>query len=139
MVQDDDAARFPRAADRTTRIPAMSISGKQPGMASEFSVKEKNVNQQDIHEAGTIESIQPSLLKRVDAWLRVESAGPKSDLGPWSNADLEPTAASQQTWSSWNCKCRKILRRSSNTDVPQSWHTGSVMRSLPAILGLDPP
>jgi hypothetical protein len=109
----------------------MSISGKQPGKASEFSVNEKNVNQQDVHEAGTIESIPPSLLKRVDAWLRLESAGPHSDLGPWSNADLEPTAASQQTWNSWNCKCRQVLWLSRYTDVPQSWHTGSAMRSLP--------
>jgi hypothetical protein len=45
----------------------MSTSGKQPGMASEFSVDEKNDNQQDVQEAGTIESIHPSLLKRVDA------------------------------------------------------------------------
>jgi hypothetical protein len=82
----------------------MSISGKQPDMNSKFSVEEKNVNQQDIHEAGIIETIPPSLLKRVDAWLRLESAGPESDLGPWSNADLEPTVASQQTWDSWNCK-----------------------------------
>jgi hypothetical protein len=83
----------------------MSISGKQSGMASEFSIEEKNV----CHEAGTIESIQPSLLKRLDVWLQVESAAHQSDLGPWSNADLEPTAASQQTWSSWNCKCRQAL------------------------------
>jgi hypothetical protein len=110
----------------------MSISGKQPGMASEFLTEEKSGNLQSVHEAGTIESIQPSLLKRVDAWLRVESAGLQSDLGPWSNADLEPTAASQQTWSSWNCKCGQAPWLGSNTDVPQSWHTGSVMRLLPA-------
>lgn len=83
----------------------MSISSKQIGMTSEFPVKEKNASQQDIHGAGTIESIPPSLLKRVDTWLRLDSAGPQSDLGPWSNADLEPTAASQQTWNSWNCEC----------------------------------
>ena len=82
----------------------MSISGKQPGIASEFSVEEKHINQQDVHEAGTVDSIHPSLLKRVDAWLRLESAGSESDLGPWSNADLEPTAVSEQTWNSWNCK-----------------------------------
>jgi hypothetical protein len=98
----------------------MSISGKQPGMASEFSVDEKNDNQQDVQKAGTIESIPPSLPKRVDAWLRLESAGPHSDLGPWSNADLEPTAASQQTWNSWNCKFRYVLLLSGNTDVPHS-------------------
>ena len=110
----------------------MSTSGKQPGMASEFSVDEKNDNQQDVQEAGTIESIHPSLLKRVDAWLRLESAGPHSDLGPWSNADLEPTESSQRTWNSWNCKFRYILLLSGNTDVSQLWHTGSAMRSLPA-------
>jgi hypothetical protein len=109
----------------------MSISGKQPGMASESSVDEKNVTQQDVHEAGTVESIPPSLLKRVDAWLRLESAGPHSDLGPWSNADLEPTAPSQQTWNSWNCKCGQFLRLSRDTDVSQLWLTGSAMRSLP--------
>lgn len=98
----------------------MSISGKKPGMISESSAEEKNVNHQDIHEAGTIESIRPSLLKRVDAWLRLESADSESDLGPWSNADLEPTVASQQTWNSWNCKCRRHSQMSSDTDIPQS-------------------
>ena len=109
----------------------MSVSGKQPGMASEFSVDEKNVNRQDVHEAGTVASIPPSLLKRVDAWLRLESAGSGSDLGAWSNADLEPTAASQQTWNSWNCKSSQVLQLSSSTDIVQLWHTGSAMRSLP--------
>lgn len=87
----------------------MSISGKQPGMTSEFSVEGKNVNQQHVYEAGTIESISPSLLKKVDLWLRLESASLQSDLGPWSNVDLEPTAISQQTWNSWNCKYIQIL------------------------------
>jgi hypothetical protein len=78
-------------------------------MTSKFSAEEKNVSQQDIHEAGTIETIPPSLLKRVDALLRLESAGSESDLGPWSNADLEPTVASQQTWNSWNCKYGQVF------------------------------
>jgi hypothetical protein len=110
MVQDHTAARSLRAAERTAsgRPSAMSISNKEPGMISEFSI-EKNATHQDLHEAGTIESIPPSLLKRIDAWLRLESAGPQSDLGPWSNADLEPTAASQQTWTSWNCKCGQVF------------------------------
>jgi len=98
----------------------MSTFEKQPGVASKFSVEEKNVNQQDVREAGTIGSLPPSLLKRFDTWLRLDSAGTQSDLGPWSNADLEPTTTSQQTWSSWNCKCRQTVWPSSNTDVPCS-------------------
>lgn len=86
----------------------MSISGKQPGVASQFSVKEKNDDQRTVHEAGSSEFIPPSLLRRLDAWLRIESAGSESNLGPWSNADLEPTSVAQQTWSSWNCKHRQI-------------------------------
>lgn len=82
----------------------MSISGKQPGMTSRLSVEEKNDNQQVVYEAGSSELIPTSLLKRLDAWLRIDSADPQSDLGPWSNADLEPTVAAQQTWSSWNCE-----------------------------------
>lgn len=117
---------------RQAGAATMSISGKQPGITSEFSVDEKDVNHQDVHEAGTVEAIPPSMLKRVDAWLRLESAGPHSDFGPWSNADLEPTAASQQTWNSWNCKCRHVFLPSSDADIAQLWHTGSVMRSLPA-------
>jgi hypothetical protein len=114
----------------------MSISGKQPGMTSKFSVEEKNVKQHDVHEAGTVDSIPPSLWKRIDIWLRLESAGPQSDLGPWSNADLEPTAASEQTWNSWNCECSQLFWPSSSADVPQLWRTGSVMPSLPGTYDL---
>ena len=81
----------------------MSIPGKEMGVTSDFAAKEKRLDQQDVHEVGSSDLLRPTLLQRFDAWVRLDSASRGDGLGRWSNADLEPTIPSQQTWSSWNC------------------------------------
>jgi nucleobase:cation symporter-1, NCS1 family len=65
------------------------------------TVNEKH-QQHDVQEVGSSESIQPSLFRRFDAWIRLDTAGKGSGVSVWSNADLEPTIEAERTWSSWN-------------------------------------